>query len=97
MKICINHGTIITMDGDTIYRDGCVTVENGVITYVGEHIETPMDADKIIDAKGGVVMPGLINAGRHNIPKVPDRHWRTGNQWSQLFCLGIFHAAHLPQ
>lgn len=66
MKVFINHGTIITMDGDAIYRDGCVTVENGTITYVGENIEIPVDADKVIDAKGGVVMPGLINAHTHS-------------------------------
>lgn len=66
MKVFINHGTIITMDGDAVYRDGCVVVENGVITYVGDEIEKPADADGVIDAKGGIVMPGLINAHTHS-------------------------------
>ncbi|MBE7036471.1 MAG: amidohydrolase [Ruminococcaceae bacterium] len=66
MKILIHHGVLITMDEDAVYRDGCVLAEDGVITYVGDNIEIPADVDTVIDAKGGIVMPGLINAHTHS-------------------------------
>ncbi len=66
MKLFIDHAYLITMDGDVLFNNGCVLVNEDIIEYVGERIEAPRDVDKIIDAKGGIVMPGLINAHTHS-------------------------------
>jgi 5-methylthioadenosine/S-adenosylhomocysteine deaminase len=60
--LVIKGGNVLTMDGSTIEK-GAVAVENGVITFVGN--DTKEKGEKIIDAKGCVVMPGLINSHTH--------------------------------
>jgi len=59
--ILIKNGYVITMDGPPI-ENGCVLVEDSKITYVGKE-EKP--AEKVIDAKNCVVMPGMINTHTH--------------------------------
>ncbi|MFP4655538.1 MAG: amidohydrolase family protein [Methanohalobium sp.] len=61
--IIIRNGYILTMDFATEFRNGVVVIENGVITEVAE--STNQSADRIIDAKGGVVMPGFVNTHTH--------------------------------
>ena len=65
MKIFIDNAQIITMDEGAIYQNGSIIVEGKNIQYVGPHTDAPKDADRIIDARGGIVMPGLINAHSH--------------------------------
>lgn len=66
MKILIDHAYLITMAGDKVYPDGCVLIENDAVSYAGERPILPPEADKVLDAKGGIVMPGLINAHTHS-------------------------------
>src|SRR4051812_14306676 len=42
--------------------EGPVHVVDGIVTDVGGQ---PMDADRVIDAEGGTVLPGLIDAHFH--------------------------------
>lgn len=49
---------------DKTYEAGTILIENGIITYVGENIPLPDNAD-IIDAKGRLVLPGFIDAHSH--------------------------------
>ncbi|MBE7022283.1 MAG: amidohydrolase [Ruminococcaceae bacterium] len=65
MKTYIDNALLITMDEGKIYRNGSVIVEDGRISYAGEHVAVPEDCDKVIDARGGIVMPGLINTHTH--------------------------------
>lgn len=60
MKTLIKNGRIITMAGDVI-ENGCVLFDEKIL-YVGEEEKS---ADNVIDAKGNVVMPGLIDAHCH--------------------------------
>ncbi|MGB8217535.1 MAG: amidohydrolase family protein [Candidatus Methanoperedens sp.] len=60
--LIIRGGRVLTMDG-AIIDNGVVVVDNGLITFVGK--ETKEKSDKVIDAKGCAVMPGLINAHTH--------------------------------
>ncbi len=60
--LIIKGGRILTMNG-AIIDDGVVVVDDGMITFVGK--DTKENADKIIDAKGCAVMPGLINSHTH--------------------------------
>ncbi|VVB88958.1 5'-deoxyadenosine deaminase [uncultured archaeon] len=60
--LMIKGGTVLTMEG-AILNEGVVVVDNGLITFVGR--DKDEKADKIIDATGCAVMPGLINAHTH--------------------------------
>ena len=60
--LIIKGGTILTMEG-VILNKGVVLVDNGLITFVGK--DKNEKADKMIDAIGCAVMPGLINAHTH--------------------------------
>lgn len=62
--ILIKNAHIVTMDGDAVYKNGCVLISGSVIKYVGDMPALDTQAD-IIDARGGIVMPGLINAHTH--------------------------------
>jgi 5-methylthioadenosine/S-adenosylhomocysteine deaminase len=60
--LIIKGGCVLTMNG-AIISDGVVVVDKGFITFVGK--DTCEKADKVIDAKGCAIMPGLINAHTH--------------------------------
>jgi 5-methylthioadenosine/S-adenosylhomocysteine deaminase len=60
--LMIKGGTVLNMEG-AILNEGVVVVDNGLITFVGK--DKNEKADKIIDATGCAVMPGLINAHTH--------------------------------
>jgi 5-methylthioadenosine/S-adenosylhomocysteine deaminase len=64
--LLIENGTIVTMDaGRRILGNGYVLVEGGRIAAVGEGMPPePTDAERI-DARGMVVMPGLIDTHAH--------------------------------
>ena len=61
MKTLIKIAEILTMTGKN-YNDGCILFDEKII-YIGEN--KPFEADKVIDAKGNIVMPGLIDAHCH--------------------------------
>jgi cytosine/adenosine deaminase-related metal-dependent hydrolase len=70
-----NAKAIITVDAnDSVYYDGCILIEDNIIKYVGNDKQ---EADRVIDAKGCYVYPGLINTHHHlyqtftrNLPQV---------------------------
>ncbi|MFW5780405.1 MAG: amidohydrolase [Bacillota bacterium] len=61
--ILIKNGRILTMAGK-IYENGQVLLDNDKIKSVGMKINAGGDA-RVIDAKGGWVMPGLIDCHSH--------------------------------
>ncbi|WP_299263437.1 amidohydrolase [Halorientalis sp.] len=64
----IANGVVVTQDSERrVLTDGAVVVEGSEIVTVGptEDITSNYDADKIIDADGCAVIPGLINAHTH--------------------------------
>jgi 5-methylthioadenosine/S-adenosylhomocysteine deaminase len=65
--ILITNGTVITMNGeDAVIENGAVAVKGEDIAAVGKKSELPaFKASRIIDAKGGIIMPGLINSHTH--------------------------------
>ena len=64
-SIVFRNGIVLTMDaGHRVLRDADVLVVDGVITGVGPNLDAPADA-LAIDAKGGIVMPGMIDTHRH--------------------------------
>lgn len=60
--LVIKGGTVLTMNG-SIIENGVVGIEKGIITFVGKEMKEK--AQKVINAKGCAVLPGLINAHTH--------------------------------
>jgi len=65
--LLIVNGTVLTMDADdTVIRNGVVAISGENIRYVGPAGGVnPRHAARIINARGGIVMPGLINTHTH--------------------------------
>ncbi|AZS17109.1 N-acetylglucosamine-6-phosphate deacetylase [Paenibacillus lutimineralis] len=61
----IVNGKIVSPKG--IIEDGAVTVENGVITYVGSTAGIPQDVAELetVDAAGKYILPGFIDVHVH--------------------------------
>jgi 5-methylthioadenosine/S-adenosylhomocysteine deaminase len=64
--LLIINGTILTMDSrNSTIENGFVSIEGDTIARMGELIEKDMDAHKTIDARGGLILPGLVNGHTH--------------------------------
>jgi 5-methylthioadenosine/S-adenosylhomocysteine deaminase len=68
VDLIVVHGTVVTMDAQRrVLSDGAVAVAGETIAAVGSsgEITAAYSAKKVMDAQGGLVMPGLINAHTH--------------------------------
>lgn len=68
VDLLIEHGTVVTMnDSRAIIEDGAVAIDGDTITAVGptDELTEDYDADRVIDADGHAVLPGLIDAHAH--------------------------------
>lgn len=67
-KLLVKGGTLVTMDPKRrVIQDAAVAVEDGEITAVGRSgdVSRAFGPDEVIDAKGCIVMPGLICSHTH--------------------------------
>lgn len=64
MGILIRNGRIIDAATDTD-KIGDIYLENGVIAEIGQGLACKSEQDRVIDAKGHLVMPGLIDLHVH--------------------------------
>ena len=65
VDLVIQNGTVLTLNDDNSVREnGYVGIRSGKITHLGEGMP-PVAADTVIDAGGGLILPGLINAHTH--------------------------------
>ena len=75
MMYLVTNGKLITRDegGRGYYERGAVAFEGSLITEVGEEaaLRAKYPEAEIIDAKGGVIMPALINAHTHIYSALP--------------------------
>jgi 5-methylthioadenosine/S-adenosylhomocysteine deaminase len=66
--LIISNGMLLTMEsGSAPVQNGGIAISEGRIAALGttEEIEKTFDAPKTIDARGGVIMPGLVNSHTH--------------------------------
>ncbi|MBC8075811.1 MAG: hypothetical protein H7Y32_07030 [Chloroflexales bacterium] len=72
MRLAITNTTVIVGDGSTIIADCSVIVEDGLIVdIVPERYPYYDPADELIDARGGLTIPGLINHHVHGLSVGP--------------------------
>ncbi len=64
MLLLIKNGKILTMT-DKKHVNDCILINNGKIEKIAKRIEINNENTKVIDAKGGWVMPGIIEAHCH--------------------------------
>ena len=68
VDLIVSHGVVVTMNGDRkIYDDGSVAVRGDSIVAVGPtvEIEARYHSTQLIDAHGGLVLPGFVNGHTH--------------------------------
>ena len=64
--IIIKNGTILTLDSkNSILENGFLCIHGDSIFKIGAGNPTSFKAEKIIDAKGGLILPGLMNCHTH--------------------------------
>ena len=68
--ILIGNGRVITNDNNnTFIENGCIAIEGNMIKEVGETSKIKYKYankyDEFIDAKGKLIMPGMINTHHH--------------------------------
>lgn len=68
VEMIVSGGTVVTMDGARrVIEDGALAIDGGRIAAVGSRaeVEAKYTARETIDAKGKVVIPGLVNGHTH--------------------------------
>jgi cytosine/adenosine deaminase-related metal-dependent hydrolase len=67
LKKCIINGVIITMDDlRNIIEDGFVLIDGNEISEIGYMKDHKVSGDmEVLDARGGIVMPGFVNCHTH--------------------------------
>ncbi|HVE10655.1 MAG TPA: 8-oxoguanine deaminase [Paraburkholderia sp.] len=65
--LLVRHADVlVTMDGQRReLRDAGLYIEGGRIVAVGPSAELPPDADAVLDLRGHLVIPGLVNTHHH--------------------------------
>ena len=63
----VNTSGVVTGDGETVLENTSVIIEDGFISDLPavRHVAYNVYADRFIDAKGGLVIPGVINIHSH--------------------------------
>jgi len=64
--IVIKNGMILTIGPqNSIIKSGCLSIKGDTISDIGSDDSKKLKAKKIIDARGGLILPGLINGHTH--------------------------------
>ena len=79
-----NADVVVTMDGRRReLKNAGVFARDGVIEQVGLAAELPATADRILDLRGHILLPGMINC-HHHLDQVLTRNLPAG-QDTNLF------------
>lgn len=65
MKTLLKNALVVTMNAnEEVYSEGSILVGDDKISKIG-HFELKEDVDEVIDCKGKIIMPGLVNTHVH--------------------------------
>jgi 5-methylthioadenosine/S-adenosylhomocysteine deaminase len=67
-ELLVAGGTLVTMDADRrLIKDGAVAIRGDEILALGQRsdLEIRYEADRVIEAGGALILPGLINGHAH--------------------------------
>ena len=69
MRLDVVNGHVVTGDGRSFLEDTSVTTEDGLITALPgiRHLPYRVYSHRVLDARGGLIMPGLINIHTHAV------------------------------
>lgn len=99
VDIIIRSGTVITMDGERrIIENGAVAILKDLIIDVGTatSIESLYIADRVINASGMVIMPGLIDVHAHaGHGLIKTMGMEQGNDWEET-CNEVYTVGSTP-
>jgi len=66
VDIIITNGTVLTMDSqNSIFENGLLCICGDGISHIGDDDPKSFQAEKTIDAGGGLILPGLVNGHTH--------------------------------
>lgn len=64
--ILIQNGMLLTLDPQlTVIENGYIAIKGDTIAHIGSGMNPSLSASKIIDAHGGIILPGLVNGHTH--------------------------------
>lgn len=64
--IIIKNGTILTMDSrNSVIENGVLGIKGDTISYLGDRHGRNIETINSVDAKGGIILPGMINGHTH--------------------------------
>src|SRR6266581_2297172 len=91
-RMVIQAGHVIAFDGNghRLLRDGSVVVDGGRIVSVGPRQAARAEADETIEARDGILTPGLISTHAHIGGSPLDRSFIEDRGNPQFFCSGLF-------
>ena len=86
--LLVGNGQVITRNPEQPYlKDGAVLIDGEEIRKVGpfEELKKEYPDAEFVDARGGIIMPGLINAHIRDLPAVfPSRETTRRIFWKSL-------------
>ena len=66
VDMIIKNGTVLTMDSNNaVFENGFLCIKGDTISHIGEGAAENFKSKKTIDAKKGLILPGLVNAHTH--------------------------------
>ncbi len=89
IDLAIIGGTVVPMDKDGTFFSGDVLIDNGEISEIRRHRSAEVQARRTLDARGALVIPGLIQCHVHVVQSLL-RHqadglelldWLKGKTW----------------
>ncbi|QBD78465.1 8-oxoguanine deaminase [Ktedonosporobacter rubrisoli] len=66
-SLLVQHAALLASfdDNDARWPDGAIYIIDNVIQQVGPSAQLPQHADTVIDARGMIILPGLVNTHHH--------------------------------
>lgn len=65
MSLLIKNALAVTMNGNEFIKQAYILTQGNTIAYIGQDCPVVTHEVEVIDAKGGIVLPGLVNAHTH--------------------------------